>query len=168
MAFNRNSTNSGGGGGGSSTPSGPVHSFLSEGSFISSLPFIPAVSQDFSEDLTGTLTTLAGTSVTTGSGITGLTEGSYCEISTDCIIDNITGQTCLYLELVNAGDAAVSYQRSSMLTNKVDSENPGKTDFAFVVTPEMALDGVRVHATGHRGSAGTQFYDFIHTVKQFS
>lgn len=162
-------TNGGGGGGG-----GTALSFLSDGLYSAASPAVPPVGGSFFAvvDTTSNLSTLHGTSYTTGDGITGLTEGAYCEIETSCVIDNITSMVTMYFELITAENILnardVKYEREQTVLNKLDANSPGLVKFRFLVTAEMATNGVRVVIGGHRGSAGTKVHSFKHTIKEYN
>ncbi len=145
-------------------------SFLTDGLYTAASPSQPPVAGSFFAvvDTMSSLTTLYGNSLTTGAGITGLTEGSYCEITTASIIDNITSPITLYFELISAAPNSrnVIYGRDQVPLTKIDPESPGRVKFCFIVTADMVTDGVKVVIGGHRGSAGTLVHSFTHTVKE--
>lgn len=158
-------TVSGGGGGGA----GVSVSHMIDNTYTAASPSEPLVGGNVfaAIDCMTNLSALSGTGYTTGNGITGLTEGKYCEIDTSAITDNITGQITLYFELVSAIDRTNSYERRGMVFNKVDTENSDTVKFCFVVTADMAANGVRVVIGGHRGTLGTKAHTFKHTIKEY-
>ena len=160
MSLYRNSVSSGGGG--SSAPTMKV-SHLSEGAYTLASPLAPNVSGNLVDDITPSLTSLYGSGHTSGAGIA-LTAGSFCIITTSCMIDNIVGQSAFYFEVINAADNTKRYVSRNMVVNKVDSENADTVTFDFMVTAEMASDGVIVALTAHKGTSGNNLYGFIHTI----
>lgn len=146
-------------------------SFLTDGLHTLASPAIPNVAQLMVLDLTSQLTqnfNAGGDPLTTGDGITGLTEGAVCEISTSISMDNIVAQTTVYVSLINALDTDIRYLRVQMVANKLDDNIRDTLNFNFIVTPEMATDGVRLAITGHRGSLGTKLFDVEHSIKQYN
>ena len=164
MAVSFRSESEGSGGGGS----GPTMkvSYLSESTYTQASPLTPTVSGNLLDNTTSSLVALYGSGHTLGSGIN-LTAGSFCTIRTSCVIDNVVGQSAFYFEVINAADNTKRYTRKNMLVNKVDPGNSDTVTFDFMVTAEMAADGVNVVLTAHKGSTGNNLYGFFHTINEY-